>query len=52
MPLRASMPPSVGPPKKRGIPDDTTAEPPQPQSPGWYPDPEMVDTVRYWDGSR
>lgn len=18
---------------------------------GWYPDPEMVDTVRYWDGT-
>lgn len=23
-----------------------------PPSPGWYPDPQMADTVRYWDGSR
>lgn len=23
---------------------------PQP-TPGWYPDPDMVDTVRYWDGN-
>lgn len=23
----------------------------QPGAAGWYPDPEQVDTVRYWDGS-
>lgn len=23
----------------------------QPAAAGWYPDPEQVDTVRYWDGS-
>ena len=30
-------------------------DPPPPQAPpppGWYPDPDQVDTQRYWDGSR
>ena len=29
------------------------ADPPPPKSvpPGWYADPEMADTQRYWDGA-
>lgn len=27
------------------------AEAPPTPAPGWYPDPKMVDTRRYWDGA-
>lgn len=27
-------------------------QPPRVVPPGWYPDPEMADTRRYWDGSK
>lgn len=30
--------------------DDTASAPPNP-APGWYPDPGMVNTQRYWDGA-